>query len=321
VHSVANNSITLPAVDAGDPFTRALLKDAMNIYYPNQEDRNDSILTGIIGLNEKKLRKNLESYQEETLSFSRVLQILGMYIRFLIVYVLVMMLTYYGVQTMGVWRFVRKKRSSQISKNIYPNEKVLKLKVIGTGFGKLLAYLILFSPSYVIAYSMRTEFSTDSTFFMVLLGVISNGLLVTYANKFYSFLLTESRKGYVETARVKNLCNSYLPEDVHGITMKDILKPIKRFDNHVFGHIFANARYQYISTIKEQAAFLVTGLVIIEMALNIHGHFSYEMLKQMLYRNYDIVLVFFLGIFYTVKLTEMATDWVLYREMLKYENR
>jgi len=58
---------------------------------------------------------------------------------------------------------------------------------------------VLFSPAYVIAYAIRTEFNTDTIIFMALLGVVSNGLLVTYANKFYAFLVAESRKGYVET--------------------------------------------------------------------------------------------------------------------------
>jgi hypothetical protein len=81
-----------------------------------------------------------------------------------------------------------------------------------------------------------------------------------------------------------------------------------------------NARYQYISTVKEQAAFLVTGLIIIEMALNIQGYFSYELLKQLLYKNYDIVIVIILGIFYVVKGTEILIDYFKNREMMKFEN-
>jgi hypothetical protein len=183
-----------------------------------------------------------------------------------------------------------------------------------------IAHLVLFSPAYVIAYSIRTEFSTDTLPFMILLGVVSNGLLVTYANKFYTFLVAESRKGYVETALAKNLHGSYDRHAPDGISLRAILRPGKRFGGHVFEHIFRNARYQYLATIKEQASFLITGLIIIEMALNIHGHLSYEMLRQMLYRNYAIVIAIVLGIFYAVKLTEIVTDWLVHRESLRYAN-
>ena len=128
-------------------------------------------------------------------------------------------------------------------------------------------------------------------------------------------------KGYIETAVVKNLSTSYDHHTKDGISYKAIMRPVKRFDGHVFGHIFKNAQYQYFSTIKEQASFLITGLIIIEMALNIHGHLSYEMLRQILYKNYDLVIVIILGIFYTVKLTEVVTDLIMHREALKYENR
>jgi len=57
------------------------------------------------------------------------------------------------------------------------------------------------------------------------------------------------------------------------------------------------------------------------MALNIHGHLCYEMLRQMLYENNDIVIAIVLAIFLTVKLTEVATDVMVHREAGKYANR
>jgi len=57
------------------------------------------------------------------------------------------------------------------------------------------------------------------------------------------------------------------------------------------------------------------------MALNIHGYLSYEMLQQILYRNYSIVAVIVLGIFYVVKGTEILVDILIHKESLRYENR
>jgi len=165
---------------------------------------------------------------------------------------------------------------------------------------------------------VRTEFNTDSAFFMVLLATMCNGLLIVYSNKFYAFLTSESRRGYVETAMAKNLTASY---GSNAIPLKAILRPFKKFDGHVFGHIFANTRQQYLSSVKEQASFLITGLVITEMALNIHGYLSYEMLRQLLYKNFSIVIVILLLIFITVKMTEILVDVKMHRESMRFENR
>lgn len=305
-------------IDFNDPFHKELLKDVMNIYYPGQYDKNNTIIASILSEREKDFGEKLQkSYVEEKLSWKKFGQLILMYLKFLFVYAAVLALTYYGVQTLAVWRFVGKKQKAlHLPWTFMRLFKATLLSVV-----KTVAYFILFSPAYVIAYSIRTEFNTDTIVFMALLGVISNGLLITYTNKFYAFLTTESRKGYVETALVKNLNSSYSRRGPDGIPLKSIFKPAKEFKGHVFDHIFKNARYQYLSTLKEQASFLITGLIIIEMALNIHGHLSYEMLRQMLYKNYDIVVVIILGIFYTVKLTEIITDSVMYREAMKYENK
>ena len=306
----------LSFVDFDDSFHKALLKDVVNIYYPGQYEKNNATVEKILALRESEFSKKLQkSYVEETLSWKKFGQLFIMYLKFILVYAVVMLLTYYGVQTLAVWRFCRKKQPAR-AKTF--GSFVLH---VFSAIGKTVAYFVLFSPAYVIAYAIRTEFNTDTIIFMAILGVVSNGLLVTYANKFYAFLVAESRKGYVETALVKNLNSSYSSHGPGGIPTAAILRPRKRFDGHVLGHIFSNARFQYLPTIKEQASFLITGLIIIEMALNIHGHLSYEMLRQMLYKNYDIVIVIILGIFYTVKGTEIVVDAIAFRAEKRIENK
>ncbi len=305
-------------VDFKDSFHKALLKDVINAYYPDQYDTNAVIVNEILASREKEFSEKIQkSYIEEKLSGAKILQLCGMYVKFLLVYIVVMLLTYYGVQTLGVYRFVRKKQMLLQRKKSLLFRSKTAMKAIGT----TAAYFVLFSPAYVIAYSIRTEFNTDTIIFMALLGVISNGLLVTYMNKFFAFLTAESRKGYIDTAIVKNLNNAYGQHEKGGISYAEIFRPFKTFDGHVFDHIYKNARYQYLSTVKEQASFLISGLIIIEMALNIHGHLSYELLRQLLYKNYDIVIVIVLFIFYTVKGTEVFVDLLINREEKKYENK
>ena len=308
-----------PIRKINDPFERMLLAECLDIYYPGRQDINNALIDEFFTIKEDEFNKSMQSsYRTKRLTPSTLLEIFGMYLQFFIIYLIVMVLTYYGVQTLGALRFILKQR--KLERNIAGQKSPLPVTLL-TAAAKTAAYLILFSPAYVIAYSIRTEFNTDSSFFMVILGVISNGLLVMYTNKFYAFLIAESRKGYVENALVKNLRNDYTLSSSGGISWRSVLLPVKRFNGHVFDHIFRNAQFQYLSTIKEQASFLITGLVIIEMALNIHGHLTYELLRQLLYKNYTIVIAIMLSIFYTVKLTEIVTDLLVYRETRRYENR
>ena len=188
-------------------------------------------------------------------------------------------------------------------------------------FMKGAAYVVLFAPAYVVAYSFRPGFDTDSYLFMIVLGVVSNGLLINYANKFFAFLTAESRKGYVQTAIVKNLSNSYQWKAPDGISYGGVLRPGSLLPSHVFKHIFMNARYQYLPSVKEFASFLITGLIIIEMALNIHGHLGYELLQNILHKQYDVAASIIIGIFLIVKTTELLVDAWFYRESLNYENK
>jgi len=57
------------------------------------------------------------------------------------------------------------------------------------------------------------------------------------------------------------------------------------------------------------------------MALNIHEHICYELLRNLSYARYDIVVTILLGIFWIVKLTDMIADYWLTMETKKYENR
>jgi len=315
--------LDVPVTNPEDRFQRALLKDAMNIYYTDQHDKNDTLVNEILSIKSDQFNERLQkSSVNNGISFSVLLNLCGMYVKFLIVYIIVMLLTYYGVQTLGSWRFIRSKRREFLEIH-HPEEfhrNQFKWQRVPIALFKTLAYLVLFSPAYVIAYSIRTEFNTDTVFFMIILGVISNGLLITYTNKFHAFLVSESRKGYIDTARVKNL-NEKFTVSHDGIPLRALISPFKKFNGHLFNHIFKNAHFQYLSTIKEQASFLITGLIIIEMALNIHGHLNYELLRQLLYKNYETVIVIVVLIFYTVKFTEIFTDYLIHREMRKYENR
>jgi ABC-type dipeptide/oligopeptide/nickel transport system permease component len=327
-------------IDLGNPLHKAVFKDALNLFYPDHLARNDSLLQSIDSYRMEQFTNQVykTGSTPKRLTFSTLLDIAGMFVNFILIYLVVMAISYYAAHTVAIYSFVkRKQRISSYTDMLFMATRppagdtqnqyfllrivgknvVLALQVLLKGF----VYLILFSPSYIIAYSMKSTFETGGYVFMIVLGVISNGLLINYAYKFYTILLNESRKGYVQNAIVKGLDNSYEWNTPDGISFLSILKLKKSFPSHVFQHIYANARYQYIPTMKQHASFLITGLIIIEMALNIQGHLCYELLQDILYRYYDIALVIIFGVFLMVKATEMLVDFWFYYESQKYENK
>lgn len=309
-------------VNLDNPFEKTLVKDILNTYLPDQTEMNSSKVEDAANRQNQKFLENIQkSSRRQTLDSKNILRLLGMYLKFIFAYLIVMIFTYYAVLTAGSWRFIRKEAEKQALLNPVIENPVKKIVIsILRKILKTIIHMVLFSPAFVIAYSIKTELNTDSIFFMIILGVISNGLLIIYTNKFYAFLVSESRKGYVDTAIVKNMNNSYLFNVSDGIALRSLFHPVKEFNDHVFNHIYKNAVIQYSSTLKEQAAFLITGLIIIEMALNIHGYLNYEMLKQILYGNSAIVVFIILLLFYTAKLTEVVADILKNHHMKKYRN-
>ena len=321
-------------IDFGNPLQMAMFREALNLYHPEDPEANDSLVQAI---NEYRMdRFTNPAYktggESQGLTWEKASRLSWMYVQFIVVYALVMVLTYAGAQSIAVYRFIKMKQHStsylatlwgylrEKDFRTHPYRLATPLFLLLKAIAKGVAYTILFAPAYVIAYSLKTRIDTESLVFMIVLGVVSNGLLINYANKFYAFLIAESRKGYVETALVKNLSRSYDWHVPGGLRYRAILQPTKMFSSHVFRHIYMNARHQYLPALKEHASFLISGLIIIEMALNIQGHLGYELLQNILYRRYEVVLTILLAIFLIVKATEILVDVWVYKEGRRYEN-
>ncbi len=322
------------SLDFGNPLHVALFKETLNLFHPDTPARNDSLLLAIQAFRQEQFTN--QAYKtggdDRGLSSAKMMRLGNMYTQFIIIYLIVMLLSYYAAQSLAILRFVKMKQNkasyleelsagirstSNRDASFYSRSALLFAKALVKG----VSYAILFSPAYVIAYSIRSSINTDSYLFMIVLGILSNGLLINYANKFFTFLMTESRKGYVQTAIVKNLNASYEWRTTDGVSYWSVVRPGSSFPSHVFRHIYMNAHFQFLSTLKEHASFLITGLVIIEMALNIQGHLGYELLQNILYKQYDVVISIILGIFFIVKITEVVVDSWFHHESGKYENR
>jgi len=202
----------IPGVNFDDPLQREIFKETVSIYYPNKTGKADSLLQQIDEFRQEQtlenIRKNKQSQNFSSLKSGRIIFI---YLKFFLVYLLVLIFTYYAVQSLAVLKFVKMKQERSsflvlLKNHLFGWNNITDKRSITSYFftaftlllksaGKGLAYFILFSPAYVIAYSFKTRFDTNSVFFMILLGVISNGLLITYTQKFYTFLI------YIQTCR------------------------------------------------------------------------------------------------------------------------
>ena len=312
--------------DFGNPVDRALFRETLERFYPGQSGRSDSLIRAIDDLRQRRFsdpRYKVGS-DRQGLTWEIVGKLLPMYLQFLAVYVLVLVIIYLAAQRIALYRFVKMKQyresdleqAYQCAKAVHSwrDAKSVRsaLPTIVVFIAKALIQgalvVLLFSPAYVIAYSLKTSVDTSSLLFMIFLGIVSNGVLIHTANRLFGLLVSESRKGYVQTAIVKNLHSSYEWNTPDGISLRFLLGLRQSFKAHVFHHIYLNARFQFIPALKEHAAFLITGLVIIEMALNIQGQLCYELLQQILYRQYDVVAMVVLGIFFAVKATEIVID-------------
>lgn len=322
--------LDIDSVDLSRPLDRALFRDALGVIRPPGVTSIDSLMRAI---EDARLARFTDPSRKTgggraVLSWETGAEILAMYAVFFLAYLTVMVLTYFAARAFAVWKFIAWKqgRTSYLRRYIAAIETLgpvgavsrapLLLKSVLKGF----ASLILFAPAYVIAYSFRTSLDTESILFLIPLAVVSNGVLVNYANHLYALLVSESRKGYIQTAIVKGVSGSYAWEGPGAIRRAALLFPVLGARNHVFRDIYRNARLQFIPSLKEHAAFVVTGIVIIEMALNIKGHLCYALLQHLLFREFDLAIAIVFAIFFTVKLTEAFADLWHLLESRRYDN-
>ena len=322
--------LAIDSLDLSKPLDRALLRDVLALFPPPGVRDVDSLMHAV---EDARLARFTDPTRKAggaraVLTWETGVGLLPMYAVFLAVFFTVMVLTYFAARGLAVWKFIvwKQGRASYLRRFLAAIESrgfpgaIARADLLVKSLVRGFVSLLLFSPAYVIAYSFRTSLDTESILFLIPLAVISNGVLINHANQLYALLVAESRKGYVQTAIVKGLAASYEWNARGGLRRIAFLLPVRGSRGHVFRDIYRNARLQFIPSLKEHAAFVVTGIVIIEMALNIKGHLCYALLQHMLFREFDIAIAIVFAIFVTVKLTETLVDMWHAVESRKYDN-
>ncbi|RMH60262.1 MAG: hypothetical protein D6677_14065 [Calditrichaeota bacterium] len=311
--------LELPYLDWQRESDRALVKEMLDYYQPDRSSAHKDFVEKLTRIDRRKRQELARGIPQIVgINPATLHHLWDMYIRFILIYAASFLISYYGAVTLGLWKFIREARE-EIAKPfsfltlLRRREKDLllwkmTLRQAGRRMAKAVVYMLFFSPAYVIAYSFKSRFDTDMFLFVMLLGVISNGMLITYTQKFYTFLRQEKEKGYVALARVKGLSDDFRFNTEKGIALKNLLHWRKKFPGHLLDVIYENARYPFLRSLREMAAYLISSLVITEMALNVQGHLSYGMLQYVYYGDYAPVVLIVLGLFWLVKITEMIVD-------------
>ena len=322
--------LSLDGVDWSMPLHRELFRDSYRAINADREQVVDSVMGSIQDALQAEMADPARKLggEKKSLSWKVLGELVPMYLGFLVVFLVVLVLTYAAARAIAVWKFIvwKQGRASPFRQFLRGCETLgfvrgmMRLDLLGKALLHGVVSFLLFSPAYVIAYSLRTRLDTENVLFLVLLAVVSNGVLVHYAHRLFTLLVSESRKGYVDSALVKGVRGEYRWDVNNGISPFVILRPLLRSQGHVFREIYRNARLQFIPSTKEHVTFIVTGLVIIEMALNIKGHLCYALLQHILFKEFDIAIAIVLLIFIAVKLVEAGVDVWYYREQRKYDN-
>ncbi len=321
--------LALDSVDYADAYHRQLFRETVSAFYPARTGLGDSLLASIDSRRmEKFTRSEFKSGVARTLSLDDIWRLGGMYLQFIAVFLCALVLTSAGGRGLAIYRFVESKQGAgtsgvRIVRNLLlagSRSPFRFLLALLNGLVLLLVVFVLYSPAYVVAYALKGRMDLNSVIFLLLLAVLTNGALVNYAARYALLLGAASREGFVDTAVAKSLSTEWAWKVPNGIPFRALLFPRREAPGHIFHHIALQAEFQHRSSLKEHAAFLITGLIIIEMALNIQGHLGYDLLQNILYRRYDIVAAILFGMFLLVKVTALVIDIRSDREQRKYAN-
>ncbi len=317
-HAALAPYLVMDSVDLSSARDRELFLETAEVYFPEHPGRGDSLLSAIDAYRvERFTREEYKSGAAKGLTAEELGRLGHMAVQFLLVYAVALGLTITVGRSLAVYWFVRAKQGKDalFARTIafYTTPALTEppgptWERLVCMFGSFLASCVLFSPAYVVAYALKGTLDTSSVVFLIGLAVVTNGSLVGYSTRFLLALHAENRQGYVDTARVKNL-DTFWDWDVPGGIPREVLwRPASAARSHIFNQIYRRAAFSQFPSLKEHGSFLVTGLIIIEMALNIQGHLGYDLLQHMLYRHYDIAGTIMFGMFLLVKATEVAVD-------------
>ena len=198
-----------------DTLEVSIFRETLDIFQFPMTEQKDSLEDTLRVIQQNYFKQLAAPNDTFVFNTVNIKKIASMYLKFIVTYIIVMLMSYYGVQTLALYRFIKYKqnRSSYIEILVHSHFRPVIPSCIlaGKAILKGLAYVILFSPGYVVAYALKTRIDTNSWFFMLILTTFTNGLLILYSQKFLTFLIHEDRKSI--NPEIRNSTN--IPVKLH----------------------------------------------------------------------------------------------------------
>ncbi len=321
-------------LDINSSYDREIFSDAVTNFFSGDKKKSGNLIAKLNEFIEKKFtEKDIKtgSYKKR-LSGGVISEILWKFLKFISLFAAVEFLIFYLAERLAsvkfylevegknkfyrlIKRFFRERKKQFVREKL--NFKQLSLLILGTLI-RFTAYFVLFSPVYVVAYILKFNSENVTFLWIIIFGVFTNGVLITAVNRFFQLLNSENKRGYVETLRVKNM--PMFRRDNTGGLIKSLLKIKIDLGDTIFSQIFESAHLQFVGSFKQISRFVITGLIIIGMALNIQSGLFYEMLQSFLFKEFDILFFILFLIFFSVKLIDVFIDLYSLKLESKYDN-
>ena len=322
--------LSIDSLDFTRPMHREMFREAVLEFYPSDPGRGDSLLSAIESYQLDQLTKREHKAGASiVMTMDDVRRLLFMFMKFVVLFLATFVLTTLGGRTIAVYRYVliRQRRDAPFSRLVarligfperFKGGRYVKSLLIAMAGG--VAMFLAFSPAYVVAYAMKGRLEAGSILVLIPLAAMTNGVMMQYAARYLEQLVAAGQSGFVETALAKNLAHDWNWNTPSGLPRGILWKPLSTARGHVFHHIYLQAWYQNLPSLKEHASVLLTALIITEMAVNVQGHLGYLLLQNVLYRRYDMMATIMFLMFLTVKGIEVVTDLRVDRLHRRYAN-
>ncbi len=102
------NYTQLDFLDLSNPKDQILLRESLDFFEPHKTMQHDTLLSEIeLYLKDRFTQTARSRDNEADITLTKLSEILMMILKFSFIYVLVLLITYYGVETFATYRFIR----------------------------------------------------------------------------------------------------------------------------------------------------------------------------------------------------------------------
>ena len=111
-HELIEMMTKLRNVDFNNPMQKSFFRETLDIYFPSEKVRNDSVMQSIEAYRTEQFTNKVYKTggMPTGLSWQGIVNVSGMYLNFIFVYIIVLLVSYYATQTFALYSFIQYKQ-------------------------------------------------------------------------------------------------------------------------------------------------------------------------------------------------------------------